>query len=1170
MNRILAIVDDKEVLTRIQTIILEEFPYIILFTATNGSDGIDLAGTKDPDVILLDSNLQGESGVEICRGLKTNIRLRKIPIVFITSTTDNREIRKEVLAIGVEAFLYKPIDEIDLIAHLRALIKLDLTIRKQNREILGDAGHIPDTVDEKWGENYLRKSEKLLGSLISSTPDFISLHDREGKFLFLNHFSEGFSRKDFEGKMYTDFLGEETKYLYQKAFEESRRTLAPRNVEHTALGDHHTLRDFCTYFVPIVEEGALAMMMVISRDITDQRIAREDLIKSEERLIQVAKCSGIWIWEVDAQGKYTYCSQSEESILGYKAHEIVGQMHFYDFFVPEIKDQLTKNALDVFATRQSFNNLEHPCIHKNGHLVILEKSGTPILDSEGNLTGYRGTDKDISARIITEAELENLVAGLNAILDSTGDGILVADENGKISHYNKKMLELWKVPETCFQSGMDGELLAYAIGNLKDLEQYLQRIDEIKLKDEDTTFDVLEFIDGRVLERYSKSQRVGGKSIGRVWSFHDITQLKNDEEELKNKSAFIQTVLDNLPIGVSLNQIDSGSALYENKKFVEIYGWPEEELRETSTFFQKVYPDEKYRTELTSKIKIDIQSGDPARMRWDDCRITHKDGSIHYVNAVNIPLYEQNMMVSTVFDMTGIKKAEESLMQSTALNETLIRTIPFGINIVDMDGNILFQNENFEKIYGKEAIGKKCWSICSDDNIQCAECPLRSEIGVRETILIETSRVFGGRIFQISHTGMTYKGENAILEIFQDITEQKKNTDELILAKEKAEESNRLKSSFLSNMNHEIRTPMNAISGFSNLLAEADDLDKNEYAEIIQKSSEQLLILVDDVLLLSRLQSGRLPVISTQFSPAGLVQNVSQLFQIPGQYGNLEFKVTIPDQYRNSIFVSDENKIMQVLTCLASNAAKYTEKGFVEIGFDVQNQVIEFFVKDSGIGISESDQQRVFDTFFRSEQAIALAIKGTGLGLNIAKELVELMGGKIGVTSVKGEGSRFYFSVPAEQPEPVKNAKSISTKEENNYSDLNLLIVDDELLNCQLIEVLLRGLVKNIDFAFDGQEAIDKASKEKFDLVLMDLKMPVMGGLEAAMIIKSKDASIKIIAQTAFTLPEEQELAFQAGCDEILTKPIIKKKLLEIIRKLVSDPSLSARALTISDDMHPN
>ncbi len=1170
MNRILAIVDDNEILTRIQTIILEAFPDILLLTASNGSDGIELAGTNDPDVILLDNNFQGESAVEICRRLKTNNKLSEIPVVFISSPTDNRGVRKELLEIGVEAFLYKPIDEIDLTAHLRALIKLESTIWSQYSDIVSYADHYQDDTNEVRAEQDPLKSDKLWRSLISSTPDFVSLLDREGKYLFRNHFSEGFSRKDFEGRMYTDFLGEDTKFICQKAFEESRRTLAPRNVEHTALGDHHMPRNYCTYFVPVVEDETLAKMMVISHDITDEKIAREALLKSEERLIQVAKCSGIWIWEVDAQGVYTYCSQSEESILGYKADEIIGKMHFYDLFVPEIKEQLTKNAMDVFVARGSFNNIEHPCIHKKGHLVILEKSGSPILNSEGNLIGYRGTDKDISARIITEAELENVVVGLNAILESTGDGILVADEHGKISHFNKKMLELWKVPETCFQSGMDGELLTYAIGNLKNLEQYLQRVDEIKSNDEDTTFDVLEFNDGRVLERYSKSQRVAGKSIGRVWSFHDITQLKNDKEELKNKNTFIQTVLDNLPIGVALNQIDSGSALYENKKFVAIYGWPGEELNDVSTFFRKVYPDEKYRTELTSKIRIDIQSGDPDRMKWDDCRITHKDGSIHYVNAVNIPLYEQNMMVSTVFDMTATKIAEESLMQSTTLNETLIRTIPFGINIVDRHGNILFQNEHFEKIYGREAIGKKCWSIYCDDHTQCSECPLLSDVELKETVLIETSKIFGDRIFQISLTGMIFKGENAILEIFQDITEQKKNTDELILAKEKAEESNRLKSSFLSNMNHEIRTPMNAISGFSNLLAEADDEDKNEYAEIIQKSSEQLLILVDDVLLLSRLQSGRLPVVPSQFSPLALVHNVSQLFQVPGQNSTLEFKVTIPDHFSNGIYIADENKIMQVLTCLASNAAKYTEKGFVEIGFELRDHLIEFFVRDSGIGISEADQPRVFDTFFRSEQAIALAIKGSGLGLNIAKELVELMGGEIGVTSKKGEGSRFFFTVPVEQLEVVNNAKVISPGEENNYSDLNLLIVDDELINCQLIEVILRGLVRNIDFAFDGQEAIEKASKEKFDMVLMDVKMPVMGGLEAAMIIKSKDASVKIIAQTAFTLPEEQELAFQAGCDEILTKPIIKKKLLEIIRKLVSESSMSARTMTVSKDMHPN
>jgi CheY-like chemotaxis protein len=343
---------------------------------------------------------------------------------------------------------------------------------------------------------------------------------------------------------------------------------------------------------------------------------------------------------------------------------------------------------------------------------------------------------------------------------------------------------------------------------------------------------------------------------------------------------------------------------------------------------------------------------------------------------------------------------------------------------------------------------------------------------------------------------------------------------------------------------------MNAISGFSGLLSEADDDEKLEYAEIIQKSAAQLLTLVDDVLLLSRLQSEKLPITYSQFSPAALVQNVSQLFQIPGQKSNLDFIVTIPEQCKNSVYISDENKITQVLTCLASNAIKYTPQGFIEIGFSVDNHQVEFFVKDSGIGISESDQLKIFDTFFRTEQAIALAIRGTGLGLNIARELVTLMGGTIGVTSQLGKGSRFFFTVPVEHFELKNHETTNHSGETGRFPDLNILVVDDEPINCQLIELLLRDVVGHIDFAFDGQEAVDKASVAKYDLVLMDIKMPVMGGLEATLILKARHPGIKIIAQTAFSLPEEQELAFQAGCDEVLTKPIIKNKLLEKISDL--------------------
>ena len=367
----------------------------------------------------------------------------------------------------------------------------------------------------------------------------------------------------------------------------------------------------------------------------------------------------------------------------------------------------------------------------------------------------------------------------------------------------------------------------------------------------------------------------------------------------------------------------------------------------------------------------------------------------------------------------------------------------------------------------------------------------------------------------------------------------------------KPEESNRLKSAFLVSMSHEIRTPMNAIMGFSDLLMEAEGDEKRQFATIIQKCSKQLLTLIDDVLNLSRLQSEKMPVDKIGFKPAELVTDVYLMFNLPNLKKELDIAISIPEPYEDLVILSDANKIRQVMTNFVANAVKYTLEGSVELGFDLQNGFVEFYVTDTGIGIPEKEQQRIFESFYRSEQAISCAIEGTGLGLSIAKELVELMGGVIGVSSVPNKGSRFFFSIPLEKSDKMNSGKPLLQTEQKYLKDFTILIAEDEQISYQYLEILLKDKVKRIDRATNGKEAVELALKNSYNLILMDLKMPVMSGLEAAKILKQQFPDIPIIAQTAYSMPEETESALKAGCAEVLTKPIKKRELIEMINRYV-------------------
>lgn len=478
------------------------------------------------------------------------------------------------------------------------------------------------------------------------------------------------------------------------------------------------------------------------------------------------------------------------------------------------------------------------------------------------------------------------------------------------------------------------------------------------------------------------------------------------------------------------------------------------------------------------------------------------------------------------------------------------------VSVTDTNDQIVYTNDSFNKTYGyeeEEVIGQNINILFDSEKTKDQSLNFKQETtkgNFREEIMNKRK---DGTLFPVLRSISSIKDKNnnpiAHVAVSMDITEMIRNRDELMRAKAKAEETNRLKSAILNNMSHEIRTPMNAIMGFSSLMAEASETEKIEYAEIILKSSKQLLSVIDEVILLSRLQSEKMAVNNAGFSPAESIKDVYSMFSFRDLKKGIDLIMSLPEQYKDITILSDGNKIRQILTNLVSNAIKFTEKGVVELGFDLHEGNVEYYVKDTGTGIPEKEQRKVFDTFYRGEHAISSAIGGTGLGLSISKELVELLGGTIGVSSEPGKGSRFYFTIPVRDPEQPPANKHVQKPAPKQINDLAILVVDDEVVNCEYLEILLKGKVKKVDRAFNGKTAVDLAQKNQYNLILMDIRMPVMGGIDATKILKAQYPNLKIVAQTAFTLPEEAASVLAAGCDDILCKPIKRDQLMDMIHK---------------------
>ncbi|HJX72474.1 MAG TPA: ATP-binding protein [Bacteroidales bacterium] len=398
-------------------------------------------------------------------------------------------------------------------------------------------------------------------------------------------------------------------------------------------------------------------------------------------------------------------------------------------------------------------------------------------------------------------------------------------------------------------------------------------------------------------------------------------------------------------------------------------------------------------------------------------------------------------------------------------------------------------------------------------------------------------------------------GKELMLFTVSDISKQEKIKRELLRAKEKAEDLDKLKNIYLSNISREIRMPMNSIVGFAELLniESITPEEKSEYVKIIKLQSNVLLKLIDDISEVSRLEAGDVKINKSQCNLNLLLNELlgnSNQQKKMLKKENLDLILNIPDK-KGIITFTDSGRLQQVLTNLISNAIKFTEKGYIEFGYTEKDNLVEFYVKDTGIGLNKDEQKQIFDRFKYDEETITRKYEGSGLGLTIAKGIVRLLGGKIWIDSEPGKGTTIFFNIPLEEV-PMENIEEVIIEEhtpfEFNWKGKLILVVEDDDVNFKFIETILLENQAQVLRANNGLQAVELyQSINKIDLILMDIKMPEMDGFEATRKIRSVNRQIPIIAQTAFALEEDREKCLQAGCDEHVTKPIdIKDLMLKI------------------------
>jgi PAS domain S-box-containing protein len=517
--------------------------------------------------------------------------------------------------------------------------------------------------------------------------------------------------------------------------------------------------------------------------------------------------------------------------------------------------------------------------------------------------------------------------------------------------------------------------------------------------------------------------------------------------------------------------------------------------------------------------------------------------------------------------VTSINLLGEELNHSTVTKhylQDIFNSIADMLIVIDDSGYISsINNETSEKLlYDLEEILRKNIRIILDDDISLEEIIDAQDKNKNTQFITKSNEVIPVQL----NVSPFVRGDNekiGYVIIARDITDSlnyqreieeqnakiRNTNDELRVALKKAEEADHLKTAFLQNMSHEIRTPLNVIVGFSNLLNDFNitSEERAEYTAIISKSGNRLIELVNNILEISKIETGQVKVVKKYFMLNELMDEICKSFTKEIAEKRLEF-ICNKSEVELEI-LADSGKLRQILINLIKNAIKFTEEGKIEYGYILKDDFIEFFVADTGIGIPEDFQEKLFERFTQIDNSMSKDYEGAGLGLSICRGLTGILGGKIWFKSKENEGSTFRFTIPFIPKHDYKH-KTENQEQNQPKKELNILVAEDDNLNYIFFERLLRYLGHKATRAHNGQDAVELCASHDFDLVFMDIKMPIMNGLEATKIIKVQKPELPIFALTAFAFNEEKETLHKNGFDAVLSKPIEMYDVVKALKTL--------------------
>jgi PAS domain S-box-containing protein len=897
----------------------------------------------------------------------------------------------------------------------------------------------------------------------------------------------------------------------------------------------------------------------------EKRAAELLLKENEEKLQSIFSAApvgiGLVVGRVFIEVNDTFCRMT-----GYNRTELLGK-NAEAIYAKDEQNESAGIVIYRHIADKGTGSVETRFKCKDGRIINIFLSSTP-LDKNDLTKGVTFIAMDITEKKKAEEALNVSRQLFQTLAQVSPVGIFRTNHDGYTTYLNPKYLELTGLSaEEALGFGWINALHPDDREILKD--KWLSDIQSQKTSCAEYRFlkpdkSIVWVIWNAVPERYDN------EITGYIGTITNITERKLAEVDLHIALTKYKTLFECFPLGITVSD-EMGNILETNPTAEKLLSVSQDEQMQRNIDgpeWRIVRPDgmpmppERYASVRALKQRCKVENVEMG--------IVKSKNMITWISvtATPIPLKGYGVVI-TYSDISDRKRFEERITHERRMLRTLIDNLPVMIYVKDIDCRKVIANKadvlNIGFKEEAEVLGKTDIELFPGQTGQRGYADDKKVIGSGKPIVNREEDFVdnkGVRSWLLT-TKIALNDKDGkitgLVGIGHDITEQKVKEEELIRAKEQAEESDRLKSAFLANMSHEIRTPMNGIIGFTELLKEPllTVEEQQDFIQTIQISGARMLNTINSIVDISKIESGLMSVNIKETNLNEKIEFVYKFFKPEVESKGLQFLFRTSLTANEAIINTDNEKVYGILTNLIRNAIKFTYEGSIEFGCNIAENKhaasLQFFVKDTGVGIPENQKELIFERFRQGSESHNRGYEGSGLGLSISKSYVEMLGGKIWMESEEGKGSIFYFTIPynpvSEQTSAIGNVVLTETKEVQ-MKKLKILIVEDDEISHALITRTIQKISREVLHAITGVEAIEACrNNPDFDLVLMDIRMPRMNGLEATQQIRQFNKDVIIIAQTAYGFSGDSEKAIEAGCNDYIAKPINKTLLFEVIKK---------------------